>query len=143
MKTTGFEFLIDALKSLPGVGKKQAEKIAYFLALKDEQYIKEFTQRINDVHHKIKFCKQCNNFSTNELCEICSNQTRLQNKLCVISMIEDLEKIESTNSYIGLYYVLQGEIDVKNKTKLDQNIVKKFMDLIQTHKFEEIILATD
>jgi recombination protein RecR len=143
MKPIAFEYLVDALKSLPGVGKKQAERIAYFLILKDEKYIKEFIERINESHLKIHFCKQCNNFAESELCDICSNKMRQLNKLCVVSSIEDLQKIEETNSYLGLYYVLQGEIDVKTKTNLDQHIIRKFMNLLQSHSFDEVILATN
>jgi recombination protein RecR len=143
MKPFHFEYLIDALKTLPGVGKKQAERIAYFLILKNEEYITNFINRISEAHKKIHFCQQCNNFTENELCEICTNPSRQQNRLCVVSSIEDLQKIEETNSYLGLYYVLQGEIDVKTKTNLDHAIIKKFMGLIQSHTFDEIILATN
>jgi recombination protein RecR len=143
MKPINFEYLVDALKSLPSIGNKQAERIAYFLILKDEKYIADFIQRINNAHQKIHFCKQCNNFSEGELCDICLNKSRQQNKLCVVSSIEDLQKIEDTGSYLGLYYVLQGEINVKTKTNIDQNSIKKFMGLLQSHNFDEIILATN
>jgi recombination protein RecR len=143
MRPVAFEYLVDALRTLPGVGKKQAERMAYYLILKDDRYIQEFIERINNSHQKIHFCKQCNNFADGELCYICSNKTRQQNKLCIVASIEDLQKIEETNSYLGLYYVLQGEIDVKTKTNLDHEIIKKFMHLLQTHSFDEIILATN
>jgi recombination protein RecR len=143
MAPVSFEYLIDALRSLPGVGRKQAERIAYYLILKDDKYIDELLFRINDCHHKIHFCQQCNNFSESELCDICVNESRQQNKLCVVASIEDLQKIESTNSYFGLYYVLQGEIDVKTKTNLSPSIIKKFMGLLQSRSFDEIILATN
>jgi recombination protein RecR len=143
MKPISFEYLIDAFKSLPGIGKKQAERMAYFLILKDEKYIQDFVERINDAHQKIHFCKQCNNFAEAELCEICLNKSRNQNKLCVVSSIEDLQKIEETNSYLGLYYVLQGEVDVKTKKNLEQSIIRKLMELIQSHNFDEVILATN
>lgn len=143
MKSLEFEYLIDALKSLPGIGKKQAEKIAYFLIKKDNFYIDKLLSSIDIAHKKIKFCKQCNNFASNELCEICSNPSRNQNELCIVSSIEDLMKIEDTGTYIGLYYVLNSEIDVKTKTNIDQNIIKKFMELIKHHDFKNITIATN
>lgn len=143
MKPHHFEQLIDALKSLPGVGNKQAERIAYFLLQKDEYYINQLISSINNAHKNIRFCKQCNNFATNELCDICSNKSRNQQQLCVVSTIEDLIKIENTNTYNGLYYVLDGEIDVKTKTNINQEIIKKLMNLIKIHDFNEIILATN
>jgi recombination protein RecR len=143
MKPISFEYLIDDLKSLPGIGNKQAERIAHFLIQKDTKYINQLIKSINDAHTNIKFCKQCNNFSTNELCDICSNPSRRQQQLCVVSSIEDLIKIENTNTYNGLYYVLNSEVDVKTKTNIDSVIIKKFMDLLNNHTFDEIILATN
>jgi recombination protein RecR len=143
MKPITFEYLVDALKSLPGVGKKHAERIAYFLILKDTKYIQEFIERVRGSHEKIHFCKQCNNFSDGELCDICSNPSRDQEKLCVVSSIEDLQKIEDTGAYSGLYYVLHGEIDVKAKQSLDSSTTRKFMELLKTHNFKEITLATN
>jgi recombination protein RecR len=143
MKPVNFEYLVDALKSLPGVGKKQAERIAYFLSLKDDKYISDLIQRIHEAHEKIHFCKQCNNFATNELCDICSNPSRDQTKLTIVSSIEDLQKIEDTNSYTGLYFVLNGEIDIKSKTSIDSKTVKQMMELFKAKNFKEVLLATN
>jgi recombination protein RecR len=54
-----------------------------------------------------------------------------------------LEKIENTNSYTGMYYVLNGEIDVKNKTNLSHEVIKKFMNLLNHNKYQEILIATN
>lgn len=143
MKSISFEHLIDVLKSLPGIGNKQAERIAYFLIQKDNYYIEKLLSTISNAHTKIKFCKQCNNFSENELCDICANPSRDKNQLCIVSSIEDLIKIENTNTYVGLYYVLNGEVNVKTRTNLDQNIVKRLMDLINKNNFIDITIATN
>lgn len=142
MKPVSFEYLMDALKSLPGVGKKQAERIAYFLINQDQKYIDDFIERIQNAKN-IHFCKQCNNFADGDLCNVCLNKSRDQSKLCVVSTIEDLNKIEETNSYAGLYFVLNAEIDVKTKTNIPHKIIQKLMDMINNHHFEEVILATD
>jgi recombination protein RecR len=143
MKPVAFEYLTDALKSLPGVGKKQAERIAYFLSLKDDKYISDLIERVHDAHEKIHFCKQCNNFAANELCDICANSLRDQTKLTIVSTIEDLQKIEDTNSYTGLYFVLNGEVDIKSKTNIDSKIIKQLMELINKKHFSEMLLATN
>jgi recombination protein RecR len=142
MKPVSFEYLMDALKSLPGVGKKQAERIAYFLIGQDQKYIDDFIERIQN-GKTIHFCKQCNNFAESDLCDICLNKSRDQTKLCVVSSIEDLNKIEDTNSYTGLYFVLNGEIDVKAKTNIPHKTIQKLMDMINDHHFEEVTLATN
>ncbi len=143
MNNAEFDYLIDALKSLPGVGKKQAERIAHFLIKKDDQYIKEFVGRITQAKQKIKICKICNNYCFGEVCDICSNQDRDTTKLCIVSSQEDLQKVENTNSYSGRYYILNGELDVKNKTILNQQVVQKLMDLLKKSKIKEVIIATN
>ena len=143
VKPINFEYLIDALKSLPGIGNKQAERIAYFLIKKDKAYINQLLSSISEANNKIKFCQQCNNFASNELCDICANPSRNKNQLCVVSSIEDLLKIESTNTYAGLYYVLDGEIDVKTRTNINKDNIKKFMDFFKIINFDEVIIATN
>ncbi len=143
MDNTEFDYLIDALKSLPGVGKKQAERIAHFLIKKDDQYIREFVDRITHAKQKIKICSICNNYCMGEICDICSNPDRDETKLCIVSSQEDLQKVESTNSYSGRYYILNGELDVKNKTVLNQLVVQKMMEILKKGKVKEVIIATN
>lgn len=143
MDNTEFDYLIDALKSLPGVGKKQAERIAHFLIKKDDQYIREFVDRITHAKQKIKICSICNNYCMGEICDICSNPDRDETKLCIVSSQEDLQKVESTNSYSGRYYILNGELDVKNKTVLNQLVVQKMMEILKKGKAKEVIIATN
>lgn len=143
MKPNQFEYLVDALKSLPSIGTKVAERIAYFLINQDENYINEFIKRIQKAKSEIRYCKQCNNFSSEELCSICSNSSRDKKKLCIVSNIEDLNKIEQTNAFTGLYFVLNDEINVKTNKKIESSIIKKFLNLLNEESFNEIILATN
>lgn len=143
MINSNFDYLIDGLKSLPGVGKKQAERIAHFLVKKDERFIQEFVNRIVSAKQKIKICSICNNYCLGEICDICANQSRDKTKICVVSTQEDLQKIEETNGYTGQYYILNGEINVKNKEYLNQDIIKKFMHLLKNNKVKEVIIATN
>ncbi|MDR0857373.1 MAG: recombination mediator RecR [Mycoplasmataceae bacterium] len=143
MKHASFEYLVDALKSLPGVGNKQADKIAHFLISKDDEYIEEFINRIRKAKQNVHFCSQCNNYSSDDLCEICSNPSRSHEKLCIVSSQEDLKKIEDTNSFDGIYFVIDGEIKVKSRTKLSSETVSKFINLLHENNFVEIILATN
>ncbi len=143
MTDSNFDYLIDALKSLPGVGKKQAERIAHFLVKKDERFIQEFVNRIVTAKQKIKICSVCNNYCLGEICDICANPSRDKTKICVVSTQEDLQKIEETNGYTGQYYILNGEINVKSKEYLNQDIVKKFMHLLKQNKVKEVIIATN
>jgi recombination protein RecR len=137
------EYLIDALKSLPGVGIKQAKSIAQHLIKKDDEYIDEFISRIKKAKNDIKFCSQCNNISENELCDICKDFNRDATKLCIVTTSDDLTKIDSTGEYKGLYYVLNDEFDGKKNKELSSKIVTKFIKLLNLYKFNEIIIATN
>lgn len=144
-KPIEFELLIDAIKSLPGIGSRSAEKIAYFLLNQDTKYIDDFIKRIKHAHEKINYCTQCNNFCTSgeRYCSICSNAMRDTKQICVVHTIEDLNKIESTNQYVGLYYVLNEEIDVKKQVNISKDCIDNLTNMINKYKTSEIILATD
>lgn len=141
-KIPELEHLIDILKSLPGVGHKNATKWAYFLLNQDAQYIDIFSNRLKNAHTKIKHCKQCYNLSTTEICNICSDPNRDQSQLCVISSIEDLQRIEDSGNYSGLYFVLNGEVNPRFPDKsLDSFIV--LYNYISRSNFKEVIIATN
>lgn len=113
--------LVDALSSLPSIGKKSARKLAFFLLDQDQKYIHEFTNRIVNAKKNIKRCVACNNISLNSLCSICSNSNRDKSTLCVVPTTEDLDKIEFSGCYNGLYFVINGELTNK---KSDMNLVE-------------------
>ena len=143
MKPKEFEYLVDAIKSLPGVGAKAAERIAYFLIHQDDQYVKTFCDRITNAKAKIKYCKQCGNFAIDDLCPICANNDRDNTKLCIVNTIDELNKIESTGCFDGIYFVLNDEINVRTKTNLDSEIIKKLLAYCTNKQFKEIIIATN
>lgn len=143
MRPKEFEFLVDAIKSLPSVGSKAAERIAYHLIHQDQQYVDEFIRRITNAKNSIKFCKQCGNFALDDLCTICSNPERNNSKLCIVNTIDELNKIESTGCFNGIYFVLNDEINVKAKKKIDSEIIKKLMNYCANKDFKEVIIATN
>jgi recombination protein RecR len=139
-----FDYLLDVLKSLPGVGTKQAKQIAYFLLNKDERYIEEFISRIRGVKQNIHFCEKCNNLVEGKyICDICSSSKRNTTKICVISSSEDLNKIEDTKSFDGIYFVLNDEVDLKKGSSINPDTVRKFMTMLKTNKVNEVILANN
>ena len=138
-----FEHLIDYLISLPGISRKQAEQICTFLVNENENNIDQFIDSINKLRANIHLCEQCNNISNKLLCDICANSAREKNKLCIVTTSEDLRKIEETNSYYGLYFVLNDEINVKGKNKINKETIQKLIHYLNANKFNEIILATN
>lgn len=143
MKPKEFEYLIDAINSLPSIGAKAAEKIAYFLINQDENYLREFINRIKQAKLNIKYCEQCNNFSYEQFCPICLNKERNNKKLLIVNNINELNKIEATGVFDGIYFVLNDEINVKTKKTIDEKIIKKLILLCKKKLFNEIIIATN
>lgn len=143
MKPREFEYLVDAIKSLPSIGAKAAERIAFYLIKQDDKYIHEFVDRITKAKANIHYCKQCGNFAVDELCPICSNNARDNAKLCIVNTIDELNKIESTGCFDGIYFVLNDEINIKTKTNLDSGIINKLMNYCLKKNFKEVIIATN
>ena len=138
-----FNQLVNLLKALPGISQKQAEKICNFLINQTDEEVNSFIDSIQKLRNTLHFCKYCQNITSKEICDICSNDSREQNKLCIVSFSEDVQKIEDTNTYSGLYFVLHEEINVKKAIGLNKKTTKKLFDLLNKRKFNEIILATN
>ena len=135
-----FENLIDSFRRFPGVGYKSAERMAYqYLEMKDE-YKEKFVESLKDISH-LKKCDICHNLSSSDRCDICADLNRDQSVICVVQSIKDVYAIEKSNSYNGLYHVLDGVISVKNgKLPEDLNIDSL---LNRLDGVVEIILATN
>ena len=138
-----FDQLVKSLKALPGISQKQAEKICNFFFIFSDEEVYGLIDSIQKLRSTLHFCKYCQNITSDEICDICSNELREQNKLCIVSFSEDVQKIEDTNTYSGLYFVLHEEINVKKATGLNKKTTKKLFDLLSKRKFNEIILATN
>ncbi len=144
MKPKEFEYLVDALKSLPSISLKSANKIAYYLLKSDEKYYNDFISRIIDAKTNIKQCMFCNNLVSNSYsCDICRNIERRNRHMCIVTTVDDLYKIESSESFYGIYYVLENELDYKNKESLNNINFEKLMNTINKFNINEILLATN
>jgi len=110
--------LIDVFAKLPGIGRKSAQRIAFDILEKSENEIDEMLNTIKTSHSGIKHCKICGNLSENDICEICSDDKRDKNVICVVEGVRDVIAFEKSDTYFGLYHVLGGKIDPqKGKNK--------------------------
>jgi recombination protein RecR len=135
-----FENLIDAFRRLPGIGYKSAERMAYQILEMKEEYRDKFVDALNGVS-LLKKCKVCHNLSSSDKCEICDDPTRDESVICVVQNIKDVYAIEKSNSYKGLYHVLDGVISVKNgKLPEDLNIDSL---LSRLEGVSEVVVATN
>ena len=143
-KPIEFEHLVDALKSLPGVGTKNAKKWAYYLLNQDDKYVKDFTDRITNAKQKIITCSECGNISNTKICSICSNPLRDKNQICVVATVEDLDRIEESGNYNGLYHVTHGELSVRKNILVRHTNLDTLLPRIQKDpRINEIIIATN
>lgn len=109
MKTpSSLEELIAALRCLPGVGPKSAQRMAFHLLQRDREGAGRLAVALNQVLSKIRHCERCNSYAEDAVCELCSSPRRDASLLCVVETPADLLMIEQAQCYRGLYFVLMG-----------------------------------
>lgn len=135
--------LVEALKSLPGVGAKSASRMAYHLLQHDRQAATllagALTQAVRDVRH----CSQCHTFTELEVCETCSDASRDAGQLCVVETPADQSAIERTGTYKGLYFVLMGKLSPLDGVGPKDIGLLKLKQRVQLGTVRELILATN
>jgi recombination protein RecR len=135
--------LIEALRVLPGIGPKSAQRMAYHLLQRDREGAARLAQTLQKALGEIRHCDSCNTFTEAPVCDRCSNPQRDATQLCVVEMPSDLMVMESTQSYRGLYYVLMGRISPLDgigprELKLDRLLARATDAVVQ-----EVIIATN
>ncbi len=107
---SSLEDLIDALRCLPGVGPKSAQRMAYHLLQRDKPGALRLAQSLSHAVESIHHCAKCNNFSEEEVCALCRSHKRDASLLCVVEMPADLLMMEQAQCYRGMYFVLMGRL---------------------------------
>ena len=101
---------VDAISSLPGVGRRSALRLALHLLKQPAENVHHFTSAINHLRDDVKYCRQCMMISDQDVCSICSDRSRDQRTICVVESVRDVMSIENTGQYHGVYHVLGGII---------------------------------
>lgn len=144
MKTpSSLEGLIDALKCLPGVGPKSAQRMAYHLLQRNQPGAQKLAHALTYALDHIQHCEKCNNFTEEEVCELCSSGRRDAGLLCVVEMPADLLMMEQAQCYRGMYFVLMGRLSPLDgigpkEIHLDR-LTKRALD----GEVKEVVLATN
>jgi len=102
--------LIEALRSLPGVGPKAAQRMAYHLLQRNRRGAERLARALDSALLSLQHCVRCNNFTEAEVCDRCQSTRRDPAQLCIVEMPVDLNSMEQTQAYNGLYYVLMGRL---------------------------------
>lgn len=138
-----FNDLVISLSKFPGIGKRSAERIALHILKMDNQAVQDLARQMGQIKELIKPCKLCNNFSTQEVCSICSSSKRDNHLLCVVEEPKDIIAIEKTARFNGLYYVLLGSISPFDGVGIENLNIGKLLNRVQEGTIKEIIISTD
>jgi recombination protein RecR len=135
------ENAVNEFAKLPGIGKKTALRLVLHLIKQDETEVTLFSESIAKMRKEIKFCSRCYNISDKTTCNICSNNLRRQDMLCVVENIRDVIAIESTQQFNGIYHVLGGIISPLDGIGPDQLTIDALIDRITKEEIQEVIFA--
>ena len=135
--------LITELTRLPGIGRKTAERLAFFILKEDERFARDLAEALIDVKRNMRFCRLCYNVSSEELCEICADPRRNQGLICVVEEPKDIWAIEKSGSFSGVYHVLMGALSPLDGIGPDKLRIRELLQRLQAGKVEELIVATD
>jgi len=133
---------IQSLQSLPGIGKKSAERIAFHILTKPTTGEK-ILHSLEKVLSEIKFCSKCGNITVENLCYICASTQRDSSTICVVEKPMDVFAIERSNSFNGLYHVLGGLLSPLDNTYPEDIKIDSLIKRVKTEEISEVIIATN
>jgi len=134
--------LIEQLETLPGIGPKSGQRLAFFLLAAGPERAERLAQAIVNVHRRIRRCEACGNFSVGDLCPICADTTRDRTTLCVVAEAKDLMALERPGEYQGIYHVLDGLLSPMDGVGPDDLRIAELLRRVDELPVGEVILAT-
>jgi recombination protein RecR len=137
------ENLISELMRLPGIGRKSAQRLAFFIMGMPEHEAVLIAEAIIRLKDKARFCKHCFNISEEEICSICSDPRRDREKICVVEEPSNLIVIENTKIYNGLYHVLLGALSPIDGITPDRLKIRELAQRVKEGGISEVIIATN
>lgn len=133
--------LIFELSKLPGIGEKSATRLAYYILNQEANYAEALSCAVKDAKAKLRYCKNCFNFSESELCEVCSDPKRDHSQICVIEKPSDVTPIERTGSFRGVYHVLHGLLSPLDGVGPEDVRMKELFIRLKNEDVKEVIFA--
>ena len=140
---TSVDDLVAALRCLPTIGPKSAQRLAYHLLQNERAKARVLAQTLIDALDNLRHCERCNNFSPVPLCDKCTSLGRDQSILCVVETPIDMTMMEQTMAFNGLYYILMGRVSPLEGVGPKQLGVQQLLDRALDGKVKEIVLATN
>jgi len=137
------EELAESFSRLPGIGKKTAVRLANHILRMDSTFLQRFSNQIATLQDRIRPCSICGAYTEKDPCEICSNPTRERNILCVVEQPQDVQTIEASREFHGLFHVLGGVISPLDGVGPDQLSISKLVERLTHEDISEVIIATN
>ena len=135
--------LINELTRLPGIGRKTAQRLAFFILSMPAEEAGAIAGAINNVKDNARFCSRCFNVTDSEVCEICSNVRRDRSRICVVEEPSNISVIERAGIFKGLYHVLLGALSPIDGVTPERLKIKELIERIKNNDIDEVILATN
>jgi recombination protein RecR len=139
----GLDLLVEALRVLPGVGPRSAQRMAYHLLQHDREGGERLAHALTAALGSVRRCSKCNNFSEEELCALCRSPRRDASLLCVVETPADLSMVEQTLSYSGMYFVLMGRLSPLDGVGPREIGLERLLERAAAGEVQEVILATN
>ena len=135
--------LVEQFEKLPGIGKKSAQRLAFYVLSMPKEQSEQFAQAILDAKEKIKHCSQCCDLTDEEICAICKSDRRDKSVICVVEDPKDVAAFEKTREYKGLYHVLHGVISPMDGIEPEMLKIKELLSRLNNNDVKEVIMATN
>lgn len=140
---TSLDELIDKFASLPGVGRKSAQRLAFYMLAQSEEEVKAFADALTNAKANVHRCRICQNLTEGEVCSVCASDRRDKGTICVVSEPRDVLSIERSREYNGTYHVLHGVLSPMSHIGPDDIRIKELLTRVAEEDIEEIIMATN
>ncbi len=137
-----FRRLYELLQQLPGIGKKSAQRIIFYI-LSHKEYGKELSDVLREAGENIRFCKICGNITDKEICDICANPNRDDSLICVVETPADLFAIESSGAFHGKYHILGGVLSPIDGISPEDLRIEELVERVKNGDIKEVIIATN
>ncbi|GHU27730.1 recombination protein RecR [Bacilli bacterium] len=135
--------LVNSLQRLPSIGHRTAKRIALSILQNKEEIIRPLLNSLNEAYLRIRKCSVCGNFTEGDICEICSDERRDHQTICVVENIADLWAIENINIYNGIYHILDGTLSAIEGRGIEVLKIEKLIERIKSYGIKEVIIATN
>lgn len=142
-KEASIQHALEEIERMPGIGPKSAQRILNWLLTSDEETARRLAEAIVDVKSAIHLCPRCHNYAEGEVCAVCADSQRDKSSVCVVAEPRDVEAIERTGSYAGLYHVLGGVINPMEGTMPDDLHISDLMARLGGEPVSEVLIATN